>query len=198
MDFETQQELSQHINPSERILWAGRPKTGIIFRKTDIFVTLFSAVWLVMWTRGFGAFWKGEREISIDILFLLLGTVVGLYFLFGRFIHDAWRRSRTHYGLTEHRVLIITGTLYNRPKSIPLKSMKDISLQEKADGSGAIIFGSSGMAAFFKGHKYSPGFHSKNVPVIEEIQNVRSVYDQILSAQRNGLMRERSGYERDF
>jgi len=67
----------------------------------------------IFWGRdGDSAFSKQGRRRSGGVSFPLFGlpfVAVGLYMVFGRFIGDARMRARTFYGVTNDRVIIISG-----------------------------------------------------------------------------------------
>ena len=42
MDINATTELQQHLDNNEKLVWTGRPKTGIVFRTADIFLIPFS------------------------------------------------------------------------------------------------------------------------------------------------------------
>ncbi len=179
MDQEAQEQISRYINPTERILWTGRPKTGIVFRTSEIFITVFALLWLTVITwLLYLAFVYGDIRA---ILSFSPFAAMTLYLLFGRHIHDAWRRSRTFYGLTDQRVIIISGWFRSTMSSIPLRSLRCLKLREKSNGSGSIYFGSA-CFAWIEG-MYWPGMSNNAPPVIELIDNVRGVHDRILAAR---------------
>ena len=184
MALEAQQEINRQINPNERVLWAGRPKTGFTFQASDIYLTLFGLFWLSAIIPGFLGALTSDEGHAPPIFFMVPFLLVGLYLVIGRFIHDAWRRSRTYYGLTDQRVIILSGWFGTNIKSIPLKSQPDLSLKEKSNRSGTITFGTGRFGSGMYARMYWPGMSDKTPPVIELIDNVRNVYNQILSAQQ--------------
>ena len=101
--------IAQQLNSGERLVWSGRPRGGIRFREADIFVIPFSLVWC-----GFAIFWEimASRPVAagrggpwnVAFAFPLFGVpfvLIGLYFVFGRFITDARKRAKTYYGITD-------------------------------------------------------------------------------------------------
>src|SRR4029079_14744189 len=80
----------------------------------------------------------------VNVVFPLFGlpfVVMGLYIIFGRFFVDAWSRERTVYGITSERMIIISGLFSQQTKSLQLRTLSEISLTERSDGSGTITFG---------------------------------------------------------
>ena len=87
-----QNELRQHLNQGESLLWTGTPKKGILFNSGDLFLIPFSIFWC-----GFAIFWMyGASEGGgIFALFGIPFVVIGLYLLFGRFFLEAAQRANT-------------------------------------------------------------------------------------------------------
>ena len=149
----------------ESLLWSGQPRKGIVFRGSDIFMIPFSIMW-----GGFAIFWEtmvlfarpqsGRQVRFSSVLWGIPFVLVGLYMMFGRFLVDARRRDHTCYGVTDRRVIIVTG-LFDRQmppsfgtlitvaaglghykvKSLDLRTMTDVSMTERSGGSGTITFG---------------------------------------------------------
>ena len=109
--------------------------------------------------------------------------MIGVYFIIGRFFVDSYQRGRTYYGITNQRILIKTGVFGTEIKSLSLQGLADISLRERSDGSGSIIFGSlSPMNGMWYGTAW-PGMGSRLPPAFDLIDDVRRVYDIIREAQ---------------
>jgi hypothetical protein len=137
MDYTTSAELQLYLDHYEKLLWTGRPKTAIVFRTADIFLITFSVLWC-----GFAIFWFVTALTSgAPFLFVMFGipfVVVGLIFVFGRFMIDAKQRAHTYYGITADRIIIKSGIFKNSIQSIKIKTLSDLEYTEKNDGSGTI------------------------------------------------------------
>src|ERR1043165_109328 len=95
LNYDIEQQLIPYLQPGEQLLWTGRPKGGVLFRKSDIFVIPFSILW-----GGFAIFWE-IMAASGPFFFWLWGipfVIVGLYLMIGRFFYDAKKREATVYG----------------------------------------------------------------------------------------------------
>lgn len=180
--------LTEYLKENENLLWTGKPKTGILFRPSDIFYIPISLIWC-----GFVIFWMiGVIQSGAPLFFVLWGipfVMVGLMFVFGRFIHDIKLRQSASYGLTENRIIIKYGIFSKKIKSIQLKTLSDLELSEKKSGIGTIILGSihsqNLSESQFDWFRDIP-FSSK----LEEIKNARFVYDQILDVQNHLLLKK--------
>lgn len=180
MDYELSQELQPYLNQSERLLWAGKPKAGILFRTSDLFVVPFSLLWC-----GFAVFWvfMAQKAGGIFALFGVPFVVIGLYFVFGRFLVDARQRAGTVYGLTEDRILIRSGLFSKSLQSVNIKALTDFQYTEKKDGSGTITLGPKNpMMPYGSTMSGWPGV--KGMPMLDGIPNVREVYNRILHLQQ--------------
>jgi hypothetical protein len=180
---EQKQILQAQLAPHERLLWSGQPRTGIVFRAADAFMIPFSLLWC-----GFAVFWEmGVLTTGAPFFFKLWGVpfvLAGLYFVFGRFIVDARQRAKTYYGVTNERVMIVSGLFSRKLKSLNLKTLTDVSLEEKSDGSGTITFGASTPMPWWSSGMAFPGWGPQSAPGFEMIQNAKQVYETIRTAQR--------------
>jgi hypothetical protein len=120
------------------------------------------------------------------VFFALWGipfVVVGLYIMFGRFFVDAAQRSKTTYGVTNQRVIIRSGIFSRDTKSLNLRTLSDVTLSEKRDGSGTITLGPTvGYYSWFSGAAW-PGMSRRMPPCFDNIPDAKRVYDLIRQAQ---------------
>jgi hypothetical protein len=120
-------------------------------------------------------------------LLILPFVVVALYLLLGRFILDAKRRSATYYGITNERTIIISTYFGRKIRSLDLRALDVISLDEKSDGSGTITFGLAHKRNYGYDGTRLPELGQHTVPEFEMIQNAKSVYETVRNAQRKQL-----------
>ncbi len=177
--------IASQLESGERLVWAGAPRGGIRFRKQDLFMVPFSLMW-----GGFAIFWEvsvlaAARRNSLKgagVIFPLWGipfVLIGLYLIVGRFFYDAYVRSRTAYGVTNQRVMIVREGFSRQVKSLQLRTLSDVTLDESGDGSGTITFGPGAPSlGGFPGSRRGPV-----APCFEMIERAKSVYDLIRSAQ---------------
>jgi hypothetical protein len=163
------------LSPSERQLWSGVPRQGLVFHAGDLLVVPFSLLWTggvvsigaKLWTQD------GTPTMTKAVGFAFL--CVGLYITVGRFAYDAWLRSRTTYGLTTERVLIASAGLMPSIKSLDLGTLPSVILNERPDGRGTITFGQPTMQWTSR---------MPQAPAFEGITDAKAVYEQIRAAQR--------------
>lgn len=174
--------LRRELGSSERLVWFGQPQQGFMLRASDAFMIPFSLMW-----GGFAIFWEASvLHSNAPAFFVLWGipfVLVGLYMIFGRFWTDARLRANTFYGVTSERILIVSGFFSRQTKSLNLETLADLSLSEKADGSGTITFGSMPYWAWMYSGAAWPGMGMQLVPQFESLPDARTVYDLIRKTQ---------------
>ena len=143
-NFDLEEILKPNLHSTEKFVWTGKPKKGILFRRSDRFMIPFSFVW-----GGFTILWELIAFVTDAPLFFKLWGIpfilVGLYFIAGRFFVDAIQRVNTIYGITTERVIIQSGVFQKKIISFPIKSFSEVSLDEKDDNSGSITLWPSDM-----------------------------------------------------
>jgi len=189
------QIIQNELKPGEKLLWSGQPQSGIRFRTSDIFLIPFSLLW-----GGFAIFWEvgvlymlfatsgtnNAPPMPIRIIFPLFGipfVLVSLYLIFGRFIVDARLRENTYYAVTDQRILIVSKFFGHKVQSLNLRHLPELSLTQKADGSGTITFGLSGPFSA-RGNFQWPGASRYQGPSFDMVERVREVYGIVQEAQK--------------
>ncbi|HEY2179340.1 MAG TPA: hypothetical protein VGH15_12230 [Caulobacteraceae bacterium] len=177
--------------PGERIIWTGRPARGVIFTGRDVFLIPFSLVWCsfaIFWTvmATAGTVGTGHAELAWFPLFGVAFVGVGLYFVAGRFVVDAWIRSAIRYALTDRRVLILRSGPFSDFTALTLERLPDTKLSDGRKGRGTIRFGQSASPWGRGFGGWSPAFDS--TPQFLAVPDARNVFDLIQrSASRAGL-----------
>jgi hypothetical protein len=178
-------EIARELSPNEHILWTGRPRQGIFLRTSDTFLIPFSILWA-----GFAVFWEfGVNASGAPLFFRLWGVpfvLVGVYLVIGRFFVDARARENTYYGITDERVIVVSGLRTRQVKSLQLRTLSDVSLSEQNDRRGTIMLGP--LPAGYRSYAFAgwPGMSSRLPPSFEMIENARAVYEILTKAQRDG------------
>jgi hypothetical protein len=176
------QIISPLLGREERLLWSAQPRQGLILRSNDALLIPFSLLW-----GGFAFFWEySVVDSNAPILFRLWGVpfvVAGLYLIVGRFFVDARLRSKTFYGLTTERIIIVSGLFSRTIKSVQLRTLSDVSLAESAgDDVGTITFGPQ--APWWTAGGGWPGAQRQTSPAFDSIPGARVVYEKIRVAQK--------------
>ncbi|MEV4953778.1 hypothetical protein [Paenarthrobacter nitroguajacolicus] len=96
------------LREGEQLLWVGQPDPQVHFTRADAFLIPFSILW-----GGFAVVWEVLAITAVrQPLFMIWGipfVLVGLYFIFGRFIIKKRRKISTVYALTSSRAIVCTG-----------------------------------------------------------------------------------------
>lgn len=167
--------IRAQLFPDEKVIWEGKPFSGILFRPIEVFLIPFSLFWT-----GFALFWNANVwQSDADLFFKLFGLpflIAGLYITVGRFLIDMFARKATIYVVTNKRVVISKGS---KLKSLDIKRLPSLEFDELPDGSGTIRFGASN--GFFSGANnfgiWQPSFDP--TPQFIRVPRVRSLYDLI-------------------
>ena len=180
-NYDIENELKPNLSSDEKLIWTGRPKTGIVFRSSDAFLIPFSLLW-----GGFAIFWETSViATGAPFFFKLWGipfVLVGLYITVGRFFVDAKKRANTIYGITSDRIIIKSGIFSQDIKSLNIRTLSDITISQKADNSGSITLGATDFRyAMMQGMEW---LSVKQPPRLEFIEDVKSVYDKIINLQK--------------
>lgn len=183
MDFETSRKIQSYLSSEERLIWSGKPGQGIIFRPSDALLIPFSLLW-----GGFAFFWEYSVYTSnAPVFFLLFGGIfvlIGVYFIIGRFLLDTFIRSKTCYGVTDNRVLIITEFPSLKIKTLNLPAISDITYTVRYRGIGNINFGPGSSMGPITIGIFLPGMEQYLPPRFELIDNARNVYEMIVDARK--------------
>lgn len=162
----------------ERIVWEGKPYSGLIFRPIEAFLIPFSLLW-----GGFALFWNvSVWNTNAELPFKLFGLpflIMGLYVTVGCFLIDMILRKKMTYFVTDKRVLIARGKNGLKIKSMDIKRLPSLEFDERPDGSGTIRFDASG--GWFSGMNnfgiWQPTFDP--TPQFIRVSHVRSLYELI-------------------
>jgi len=177
-------EIGRELSDAEQVLWSGQPRQGIVLRGSDIFLIPFSLLWC-----GFAIVWEVSALVmpapGFFALFGIPFVCVGIYFVIGRFFVEARQRARTFYALTNERILIISGLMMRKVKSLDLRSLSDLSISEGKKGDGTISFGGgSPFGWMFGGMAGWPGSEAYLGPRFDLLADAKSVFEMIRKAQR--------------
>src|SRR5262249_7741066 len=97
---------------------------------------------------------------------------------------DARNRQHTFYGVTNERLIIVGGLWSRRTRSVNLRTLSNLSLREKRDGSGTIMFGNTyQFNQWFATDSWRDGGRLA-APVFDMIDRAKDVYEIIRQAQK--------------
>jgi len=188
IDLDIQQELQYELVDDEKLIWTGRPGLGMIFRKIDWFLIPFSVIWfggvlLAMIAMVFSTSDNQSPPFPV-FLFFIPFLLIGSFITFGRFLIDKRRRANTIYAITSDRIIIKSGMFSKKVNSFNIKTLSNLSVDEKSDGTGSIAFGQNNFMFGMMSGMMWQGMGTRFVPSFELIEDVRNVYNIILKLQR--------------
>ena len=104
--------LKPYLLEGEHFLWVGKPRVTLSIRQEDRAYLPISVLFAVMAIVALSSFLQSDEPVMTK-MFISVALSTGLYLLSKRFFKDALSRSRTVYGITDHRVL--AGTFWLKP-----------------------------------------------------------------------------------
>jgi hypothetical protein len=140
-------ELQTELSAGESLLWSGQPQRKVIFHRQDWFAIPFSLMWggfAIFWEWGVSGHWDNPGNFnSAPGSFVLSGipfVLVGQYLIWGRFLYADWRKTRTYYGVTNKRVLVVSSGGSRKVTDAYFSNIDSVSLTTRYDGTGTIEF----------------------------------------------------------
>lgn len=181
--------IKDELLTDEHILWSGQPDKSKIFTKGDFLLIPFSLMW-----GGFAIFWElTVLSFGGPILFKLWGipfVLVGLYLIFGRFMHKSSIKKKTYYYVTNKRVIVLKDKSRTNIEAEFIDALPAINKNANRNGCGDVIFGNapgfmglyanSGMDFFVRNNRYG------GLPLsFFDIDKAKEVY-KMVNEIRNG------------
>jgi len=187
IDPRAAQRFQSDLTSGETIYWAGMPNPSVIFHSDDWIEVPVSLLWT-----GFAVFWEGSAlglwekssgENGMSIFMVVWGipfVIFGNYFMWGRFLTDAWLKRRTYYAVTNTRVLVLQEGWKKKTSVAFLRHIPTI-LREGA-GIGTLWFGPKPPFMAGRGGKTRgwSHFHVGEIPVFADIDDVDSVHRLVM------------------
>jgi len=183
--------VQPELTSGESVLWAGQPDTSVIFHKEDAFLIPFSLFWggfSLFWEAGVAGYWGASaKHVGPSYFMMLWGipfVIIGQYFIWGRFFVAAWKKRRTHYAVTNRRVIVVQDGWSRRAVSAYLDRLPTLIKDNAPNGRGTLRF-ATGQPTLSRqgGWGVWDGMSVGDVPVFRDINDVHSVY-RLVSDQR--------------
>jgi hypothetical protein len=168
----------------ETLQWAAMPNPGVVFHSDDWYTIPFSLLWggfAIFWEASALGYWgtggKVQQSPSLMVLWGVPFVLLGQYFIWGRFLVDAWLKRRIFYAVTNRRVLILQEGWNRKARYCYLESIPEISREGETTGTlwlgeKVVIVGGR------RSRKRSVGRFDVDspTPVLADIDEVESVY----------------------
>ncbi|MCF4166265.1 PH domain-containing protein [Zavarzinia compransoris] len=169
--------------PGERLLWQGRPRRGLVLGARDFFLIPFSLVWCGTVVAG-AIDVLGRDGAFMPKAIMALMLAVGLFILVGRFMVDAFVRGRTHYAVTNQRIVIFRHGPFGSIVSLNLDRLPALELKERPDRRGTLRFSATDSRRLNNGIWMPALDPSPQFLDIEDARNVYTIIDSQRSAAR--------------
>ncbi len=194
IDPRAAEKLQTELMSEEKLCWAGMPNTNVIFHSDDWTAIPFTVVWT-----GFFVFCEADAlgygrgnsgTTSVDVFSVLWGIpflLIGNYYVWGRFLVDAWAKRRTYYGLTNRRTIIVREG-WNGERNLCTRYLDFIpSMEREGNKVGTLWFGPKYPVVGSRGSKrrsMSRFDLNDETAVFADIENVEAVYGLALELKR--------------
>ena len=132
----------------EEVLWYAQPELSGHFTRADVFLIPFGVFWTL-----FSLFWtgavlavaiSGEPAALIGALFGIPFVAIGFYMLFGRFWYKRWVKRRTHYAVTNRRIISLGNALGRHLSAAYIDRLPSMrTARHGREGVGTIWFGNT-------------------------------------------------------
>lgn len=174
MDYRQPNWINNYLLPDEYVVWNGKPGSGNLLTKYDIFMIPFSIIWC-----GFAIIWETiVFIIPAPLLFKLWGipfVAVGLYMVFGRFIMKSHLRKETIYVITNKRIFSF---IKNQVNTLDYHMAPAKTVTRHPNGFGNICFTSSAQPnMIFYMPRFFPNqtsFELDNIPDVNRVLQILS------------------------
>jgi hypothetical protein len=138
--------IQSELTSGESVLWAAQPKAGVILHREDWYLIPFSLLWgrfAIFWEAGVSGFWGSTRGHTAPFFFMLWGVpfvLRGQYLIWGTFVYAAWLKKRTHYAVTNRRVIVLQNARQRKIASCYLDSLPAWIKEGGSNGTSTLRF----------------------------------------------------------
>ncbi len=187
IDSEVSSAVQPELMTGETLLWTGRPNVGVVFHSDDLYLIPFSLLWggfAIFWEAGVLGYWgntaKGGTPSTFMALWGIPFILAGQYFIWGRFLYDAWLKRRTYYAVTNRRVLMVQEGWNRKTSWMYISSIPTV--EREGSMTGTLWFGPKYPVFGGRGQKTRgmSRFSIGDVPVFADIDDLESVYRTVL------------------
>ncbi len=177
--------LKDELLKDEELLWTGRPEVNVLFTFQDIFLIPFGLLWCGFIFFGvmdmYSNIGTSKGDIAGLIIFFIF-FIIGLYFLFGRFVYKIYKKKNTCYAVTNKRVIIITKFFSKNIQAVFINGIPTINKSIRKTGIGIIRFGNSSYLSSFyanTGLDFFGSFYGQECPTFYDIKDAERVYQLV-------------------
>ena len=184
MSSDSLNAVQPELTSGESILWAGQPNSRVVFHKEDALLVPFSLLWggfAIFWELGVMGYWgSGSRAGNPWFFGMLWGipfVLVGQYLIWGRFFYAAWKKRRTHYAVTNRRVVVVQNGWKRQMASAYIDSLPTLIKESRSSGLGTLRFAQAdSIWSGRRGWGAWDGMAVGNIPTFVDVEDVDYVY----------------------
>lgn len=168
------------LSPREELIWVGQPWQGLRLYKDD-WLFIPGSVILTIILGYFAFIWLSTPFLYTQIVGIAV-VAIAFYIAFGRFLLDAYIRSRTIYGMTNRRIIIYKKG-GKESISVALRSLKPLRVLARKDRYGTIFLPPNDPQLVGLIYNHFPPYipdYSENLVMIPDAQEV---YERIQDLQ---------------
>ena len=170
------------LEPGERLLWSGAPRSARILQFRFPIAALITAVIVF---KMFDTVRIMAQSGTLDTEPVLLFVALALVLLVGAPLVAILRNRRTAYAITSERLLMINTVVSRFVTAFPLETITDIRLTERADGSGDIAIGRRFLKPGWQDPRLMPTGTGRNG--LLNIADAKRVHELLLAARESRL-----------
>lgn len=182
-------KIQPELMSGETLQWAAMPNARVIFHSDDWVTIPFSLLWggfAIFWEAGVLGYWGNGHKAHPAPFFMVLWGIPfvlgGQYFIWGRFLTEAWLKRRKYYAVTNRRVLILQEGWKHTSQSCYLEAIPEIS---REGGKIGTLWLGQKLPVFGNQRSRTRGWSrfaaDSPIPILADIDDPDSVYRLIMN-----------------
>ena len=174
--------VQPELTSGETVVWAGQPQNSVIFHKEDAYLIPFSLLWggfAIFWEASVSGMWgaRANGRWTFGMLWGIPFVLMGRYVIWGRFFYAAWLKRRTHYAVTNRRVIVVQNGCRRQMASAYIDTLPTLIKEGGSSGIGILRFVQpQPMWSNNRGWGAWNGLSVRGVPTFVDIEDVDAVY----------------------
>jgi len=140
--------MQPELTPGERVLWAARPRVGVVFHGNEyepqVLFSLLAGGFTILWeTLAIWSLWSIPSHKGRSVFMILFGIplfVDGQYRMWGRFLYAAWKKKKTYYAVPDRRVIVVQDFRGHQVASAEISALTTLLKEKYSDEVGTIRF----------------------------------------------------------
>lgn len=147
-ELRSRRSTGTHFRRNCLVGWAGQPEASVIFHKQDASLIPFSLLgggFAIFWEASVAGMWgaHSSQRWTFGMLWGAPFVLIGQYLIWGQFFYAAWLKGRTHYAVTNRRVIVVQEGWKRQMAAAYLDSLPSLIKEGESSGVGILRFGES-------------------------------------------------------